>query len=179
MAKTKNKNITLSGRNIYQDKNGRNIYYDYLTKKFMYINKEDENKFFIYKNRFAIIILLVALTYDILFKQNQLYAFIGALILEISFEIYYRTRIFSKLKQAKNMEKRKRISPITSIIQNKNKPKIISLIVLYLLFAILLTINTQIENYSLGITLISYLLAIGALYFSILHLIAFIKLKKD
>ena len=35
----------ISGRNIYLDRNGQTVYYDWLTKKGYLIDKKDEGKF--------------------------------------------------------------------------------------------------------------------------------------
>ena len=43
MASKQKQKITLSGRNIFQDKRGRNVWYDFLTKKYLYFDESDEN----------------------------------------------------------------------------------------------------------------------------------------
>ena len=54
----------ISGRNIYLDRNGQTVYYDWLTKKGYLIDKKDEGKFYVYKNRldlaFAVLIVVNA-----------------------------------------------------------------------------------------------------------------------
>ena len=174
MASKQKQKITLSGRNIYQDKRGRNVWYDFLTKKFLYIDESDENKLFIYKNRLAIIVVAVILLYEYLFKTTTGAVIAGAFGL-IAFEIYYRLKVFSKMKEAKGITKRDNVSHLETILKTKDKPKIIMLLILYTLLAVLLVVNTFLEDYSTAIILICYLIAAAGAYFAIMHAIALIK----
>ena len=53
--------IRLSGRNIYTDKQGRTIYYDWVTKQGYLIEKKSEKAALFYKNRFAVILMAAIL----------------------------------------------------------------------------------------------------------------------
>lgn len=172
----KNSNITLSGRNIYVDKRGRIIYYDLLTKKGYYVGKEDENKLFFYKNRLVFILFAVILTIGTFFTTIQA-ALAGAITL-VLVEAYYRFSFFKKLKVATHFERKNRISPIQAIIKEKTPVRTLILAFLYLAFAILIVINAYIEEYSIGINLVSIGLSIVGIYFFILHMIALSKMKK-
>ncbi len=177
MASKQKQKITLSGRNIYQDKRGRNVWYDFLTKKFLYIDESDENKLFIYKNRFAIVIFAAILGYEYIYATTVGVAS-AAIIGLIVFEIYYRLKIFSKMKEAKNITKKDNISHLETILNTKDKPKILMLLILYTLLAVLLVVNTFLEDYSTAINLICYLIAAGSSYFALMHAIALVKYPK-
>ena len=177
MASKQKQKITLSGRNIYQDKRGRNVWYDMFTKKFLYIDESDENKLFIYKNRFAIVIFAAILGYEYLYSSTMAVA--GAAVLGlVGFEIYYRTKVFAKMKEAKGITKKDNISHLETILTTKTKQKILTLLVLYTLLAVLLVVNTFLEDYSMAINVICYLISAGSAYFALMHAIALVKYPK-
>lgn len=173
----KNNNGTLAGKNIYRDKKNRIIYYDFISKKSYYIFNEDENKIFFYKNRFTILLFAAILGVATILTKIQ--AGIILLSLLIIIEIYYRLFVFKKLKivKDKDIEKKEHISPIQAILETKPRSKIITLIVLYTIFSILIVVNAILENYSLAMNVLSGLLAVFGLYFAIIHLIALTKSK--
>lgn len=177
MANKQKQKITLSGRNIYQDKKGRNVWYDWWTKKFLYIDKEDEQKLFIYKNRLAIVVFAAVLSVEFIFP-TAMWAAVAAVCGLIAIEIYYRVKVFNKMHEAKNITKKDNVSHLETILKNKDKPKIIMLLTLYTLLAVLIIINTFLEDYSLAINIVCYLISIGSLYFAIMHAIALIKYPK-
>ncbi len=176
MAKQKQK-ITLSGRNIYQDKRGRNVWYDFWTKKFLYIDEFDEQKLFIYKNRLAIVAFAAVLSVEFIFKTAT-QATIAGICGLIAFEIYYRVKVFSKMKEAKNITKKDNVSFLETILKTKDKSKILALLLLYTLLSVLIVVNTFLEDYSMAINIVCYLISAGSLYFAIMHAIALIKYPK-
>jgi len=169
-------NITLSGHNIYRDKKNRTIYYDFISKNGYIVGREDEGKLFIYKNRFPIIIVAAALTIELLLTPIQ--AVIAGIICAILVEIFYRLFVFKRMQISKSFVRKERISPIQAIIEQKTKGKIIALIFLYLALAILILVNAYLEKYSIGLVLVSGLVSVFSLYFTIIHIIALFKMNK-
>lgn len=179
MANNEKKKELLTGRNIYKDKHGRTIYYDTFTKEGYYVNKEDEKKFFFYKNRFVIILFGFILTIGTFLTYLQ--AFIGGTVAFVLVECYYRMFFFPKLKTTNKFDKEQKVSPIQSIMkEKKDEPvKILLLFILYFAFSALVLANALMEKYSNGFMLASIILSIGGIYFSMIHLIAYLKIKKS
>ena len=71
----------------------------------------------------------------------------------------------------------KRVSPLQSILAHKSKERTLALAVLYALFAVLIVANAYLEQYSLGLMILSVGLGIVGLYFCILHVIALTRMK--
>ena len=66
MAQNKQKKVdkksnNISGRNIYLDRQGQTVYYDPISKCGYIIDKKVEGKFFVYKNRFVLILMIMIL----------------------------------------------------------------------------------------------------------------------
>ena len=64
MAQNKQKKVdknsnNISGRNIYLDRQGQTVYYDSISKCGYIIDKKVEGKFFVYKNRFVLILMIM------------------------------------------------------------------------------------------------------------------------
>lgn len=167
--------IRLSGRNIYTDRHKRTIYYDRLTKQGYYLHKEHENKMQFFKNRFTIILFAAILCAGVFLTWKQ--AALAGIITMTLVELYFRRSFLKKLEVATDIDFERRISALDYILQNKSKGKVISLCVLYLVFAVLVVLNAYIEQYSLGLMLVSAGLGVVGVYFSALHAIALSKMK--
>lgn len=167
--------IRLSGRNIYTDKKNRTIYYDGLTKQGYLIEKKDENKIVFFKNRIVIILFAAILCAGTFLTWPQ--AALAGVLLFALVEIYYRTSFFKKLQPVTDVDFEKRVSPLQSILAHKSKERTLALAVLYALFAVLIVANAYLEQYSLGLMILSVGLGIVGLYFCILHVIALTRMK--
>lgn len=88
---------------------------------------------------------------------------------------------FPKLKTTNKFDKEQKVSPIQSIMkEKKDEPvKILLLFILYFAFSALVLANALMEKYSNGFMLASIILSIGGIYFSMIHLIAYLKIKKS
>ena len=153
--------IRLSGRNIYTDKKGRVIFYDMLTKRGYLVGKQNENSALFYKNRFVSLIQAV----------------IAWAVMMALAEFSFRMSFLKKLEPVTDVDFERRVSALQYIVENKEKGRVIALIVLYLLLAVLVVANAYIEKYSLGLSIFSGCISLVGLYFAVLHIIALTKMK--
>ena len=70
-----------------------------------------------------------------------------------------------------------RVSALQYIIENKEKSRVIVLIILYFLFAVLVVLNAYTEGYSVKLWVFSGCLSVVGIYFGVLHVIALIKMN--
>ena len=180
MGKKKNskpaEKIRLSGRNIYTDKRKRTIYYDFVTKQGYLIEKKNENSALFYKNRF-VVILFAAILFGATFLTVLQAVIAGAVMLALA-EIAFRRSFLKKLEPVTDVDFEKRVSALEYIVTRKEKSRVIALAVLYLVFAVLVLLNAYQEEYGTGLLIFSACLAIVGVYFSVLHIIALVKINK-
>ncbi|MBS5165236.1 MAG: hypothetical protein KHY77_05675 [Butyricicoccus pullicaecorum] len=173
--KTPHETIRLSGRNVYTDKQKRTIYYDRLTGQGYLLHKEHENKMQFFKNRFPIILFAAILCAGTFLTWMQ--AVLAGVITAVIVELYFRLSYLKKLEVVTDIDFERRISAIDYIVQNKSRGSVGALCVLYFLFAILVVLNAYLEQYNLGLMILSGGLSLVGLYFGILHIIAFFRMK--
>lgn len=167
--------IRLSGRNIYTDKKGRVIFYDMLTKKGYLVGKKNENSALFFKNRFVVILFAAILLGGTLLSLTQ--AVIAWAVMMALAEFAFRMSFLKKLEPVTDVDFEKRVSALQYIIENKEKGRVIALIVLYLLLAVLVVANAYVEKYSTGLCIFSGCISLVGLYFAVLHIIALTKMK--
>ncbi|HIY52501.1 MAG TPA: hypothetical protein H9832_00975 [Candidatus Agathobaculum merdavium] len=168
-------NTQLSGRNIYTDKKKRVIYYDWLTKQGYLVEKKFEGPVLFYQNRVVIILFIAILCAGTFLTWQQ--ATLAGIALLAVVEIYYRRKLFRSLEVVTDVDFGRRLTPLQSIVERKNKEKVIALIVLWAAFAILFPLNAYMEQYSLPLMIFSVGLSIVGIYFCVLHIIALTRMK--
>ncbi len=168
--------IRLSGRNIYTDKKGRVIFYDMITKKGYLVDKRSENSAVFFKNRF-VVILFAAILFGATFL-TVLQAVIAWAVMMALAEFSFRMVFLKKLEPVTDVDFERRVSALQYIIENKEKGRIIALIILYFLFSVLVLLNAYTEDYSTKLWVFSGCLAVVGVYFGVLHIVALIKMKK-
>ena len=168
-------NTQLSGRNIYTDKKKRVIYYDWLTKQGYLVEKKFEGPVLFYQNRVVIILFIAILCAGTFLTWQQ--ATLAGIALLAAVEIYYRRKLFRSLEVVTDVDFGRRLTPLQSIVERKNKEKVIALIVLWAAFAILFPLNAYMEQYSLPLMIFSVGLSIVGIYFCVLHIIALTRMK--
>lgn len=173
--KTQKVQIRLSGQNIYTDKKNRTIYYDFISKQGYIVDKKHENQALFFKNRLAIIFFAAVLCAGTFLTWLQA-AIVFAVALVLA-EFKFRKSFLKQLEVAKDIDFERRLSPIKYIVENKEKNKVIMLAILYIVFAVLVVLNAYMENYTSGLMVLSIAFALFGLYCSIIHLIAFSKMK--
>lgn len=168
-------NTQLSGRNIYTDKKKRVIYYDSLTKQGYLIGKKDEGKIFFFQNRLVIILFAAILCAGTFLDWKQ--ATLAGVALFAIVEVYYRAVLFKKFEVATDVDFGRRLTPLQAIVAKKSREKVLALIALWAVFSILVLVNAYMEQYSLGLMVLSAGLAIMGLYFCVLHIVALTRMK--
>lgn len=167
--------IRLSGRNIYTDKKGRVIYYDMITKKGYLVDKKSENSAVFFKNRF-VVILFAAILFGATFL-SVIQAVIAWAVMMVLSEFAYHMSFLKKLEPVTDVDFERRVSALQYIMENKEKGRIIVLIILYFLFSVLVLLNAYTEEYSTKLWVFSGCLAVVGVYFGVLHIIALIKMN--
>ena len=167
--------IRLSGRNIYTDKKGRVIFYDMLTKKGYLVDKSSENAAVFFKNRF-VVILFAAILFGATFLSVLQAVIAWAVMMALS-EFAFRMSFLKKLEPVTDVDFERRVSALQYIVENKERGRIIVLIILYFLFSVLVLLNAYTENYSAKLWVFSGCLAVVGVYFGVLHIVALIKMK--
>ena len=169
--------IRLSGRNIYTDKKGRTIYYDFVTRQGYLIEKKSENSAQFYKNRLVVILFAAILFAGTFLTWIQ--AIIAWAVMMAVAEVMFRRSFLKKLEKVTDVDFEKRVSALQYTMENKEKGRIILLAVLYFALAVLVVLNAYMEKYSLELLILSGGIALVGIYFSILHVVALIKLNLD
>lgn len=168
---------SLSGSNIYLDMYGDKVYYNIFDKNGYIISKQMENKFRLLYYRYYIICIVIILLGNYFHTWlNTLLVGIGAIVLV---ELYFRLVFLKKLKVVKNFKREKKTSLMESIINSKEKERVIMKAIAYILLSILVIINAIQQNFNLMFLILSVLVAIYSFYIGIINSIAFIKMKKS
>lgn len=169
--------IRLSGRNIYTDKKGRTIYYDFVTRQGYLVDKKNENSAQFYKNRLVVILFAAILFAGTFLTWIQ--AIIAWAVMMAVAEVMFRRSFLKKLEKVTDVDFEKRVSALQYTMENKETGRIILLAVLYLALAVLVVLNAYMEKYSLELLVLSGGIALVGVYFSVLHFVALIKLHMD
>ncbi|GAA0752373.1 hypothetical protein [Clostridium sartagoforme] len=168
--------VNLSGNNIYLDRYGDAVYYNIFNKNGYIISKQMEQKFKIFYYRYSIIFIFMVLMGDY-FKslQNTFLVGAGATVLV---ELYFRTIFLSKLKVIKDFKRERKTSKLESIVNSKEKEKIVMKACAYALLSVLLILNAIQQNFNALFLTLSILGAVYSIYIGIINIIAFRRIKK-
>lgn len=169
--------IRLSGRNIYTDKKGRTIYYDFVTRQGYLVDKKNENSAQFYKNRLVVILFAAILFAGTFLTWIQ--AVVAWAVMMAVAEVMFRRSFLKKLEKVTDVDFEKRVSALQYTMENKETGRIILLAVLYLALAVLVVLNAYMEKYSLELLILSGGIALVGVYFSALHFVALIKQHMD
>lgn len=169
--------VNISGNNIYLDRYGDAIYYNIFNKNGYIISKQMEQKFKIFYYRYSIIFIFMILLGDY-FKslQNTFLVGAGAIVLV---EIYFRTIFLNKLKVIKDFKRERKTSKLESIVNSKEKEKIVMKACAYALLSVLLIINAIQQNFNALFLTLSILGAGYSIYVGIINIIAFRRIKRS
>ncbi|MGG7214672.1 hypothetical protein ACQPUY_13845 [Clostridium nigeriense] len=169
--------INLSGHNIYLDRYGDTVYYNIFDKNGYIVSNQIEQKFRVFYYRYSIIFIVLILLGDYFNSwQNTILVGGGAAVL---IELYFRLSFLKKLKVIKNFKRERKISRLESMINSKEKEKVIMKGCAYVLLSVLIIINAIQQNLNVIFLGISALVAIYSLYIAIINVIAFNKMKKN
>ena len=109
--------IRLSGRNIYTDKKGRTIYYDFVTRQGYLIEKKSENSAQFYKNRLVVILFAAILFAGTFLTWIQ--AIIAWAVMMAVAEVMFRRSFLKKLEKVTDVDFEKRVSALQYTVENK------------------------------------------------------------
>lgn len=130
MAKINVGNLTIRGRNLYEDAGGRLYIRDGKSNRFYVVSKEDTAKFTFYQNRIAVPIAILVLMG---FFVDWIVAIVAALIIYFVFDLLYKLFFLNRLTVIENIDLSK-IKYSDNNIRNKSiKTNIIRLIVAFVL----------------------------------------------
>lgn len=172
----KNNFSTLSGHNIYLDMYGDTIYYNIFNKNGYIVSKAMEQKFKLFYYRYSIIFIILILLGDYFNTfQNTLLFGVGLIALS---EFYFRVFFLNKLKVIKNFKRERKVSILENTIKSKEKEKTIMKAGAYILLSILIILNAIQQNLNSIFISISAIMSLFSLYYGIINIIAFVKMKK-
>lgn len=168
--------VNLSGNNIYLDLYGDAVYYNIFNKNGYIISKQMEQKFKIFYYRYSIIFIFMVLMGDY-FKSLQ-NTFLVGIVVTVLVEIYFRLIFLNKLKVIKNFKRERKTSKLESIVNSKEKEKIVMKACAYALLSVLLIINAIQQNFNVLFLTLSILGALYSIYIGIINVIAFRRIKR-
>lgn len=173
------KKLQAKGFFVYQDEQGRDIYYDWFRKRGYYLRAEHLKSFTFYKNRILLLLAGCFLAYNFLTSSLLTLSifFCGFLLL---WEFVFRNRFLSKLQVVPDFVPNKKQSVVDRVVREDDLVMIGVRILLYSVLAILLPWNAH-ESLSAQPLLIygSYILAFGALANAAFYGYAFWKKRKN
>lgn len=168
--------VNLSGNNIYLDLYGDAVYYNIFNKNGYIISKQMEQKFKIFYYRYSIIFIFMVLMGDY-FKSLQ-NTFLVGIVVTVLVEIYFRRIFLNKLKVIKNFKRERKTSKLESIVNSKEKEKIVMKACAYALLSVLLIINAIQQNFNVLFLTLSILGALYSIYIGVINVIAFRRIKR-
>lgn len=167
-------NTALAGRNIYTDKKDRTIFYHFFSKKGYIIPEEDTAKFYVYKNRFAVIIISMVIFSD--YFSNWFILLPCGIALWLVMELYFYYSFFNKLRVSSSQATLQKKSLLHTIIQSKQKGKTILKTILFFALSVLIVINSYLQDASITTYIITAIISLGSAYYGFMHLYGFFKM---
>lgn len=168
--------LSLAGNNIYLDRYGDRVYYNVFDKNGYVVSEQVEQKFKLFYNRYSIIFIVIILLGDYFNSfQNTILVGVGALVLV---ELYFRFIFLKKLKVIKDFKRERKTSKLESLINSKEKEKIIMKACAYILLSILIILNSIQQKFNSVLMTLSIVGSLYSLYIGVLNITAFIKMKK-
>lgn len=181
MASNNNPNA-VSGISIYQDKHGRNVYYDIFTKNGYLILDSTASKFNFYQKRiiFPIIVFALLLNYRMGDFYVDVYgALFSALAVFAGLEYFFRFHFLRSLTVIPNFQRTKKESYLVQLSNKNDKGKLIIKGLLYIIFAVLLFIYVLQSGYE-GVALIGMgLICIFIGVYGLIYLAALTKIQSN
>lgn len=164
----------LRGFSIYQDKKGRTIYYDWISKNGYIIPESKYNSYTNYSIRLVISVLVGYLS--ALFLDNNYLA--GALIglsTYIAYTFVFHKRFLSTLSIIPNFKRPYRENYIDRNIKEMTKKRALSIIFVSLFLLVAIIANLLVNGYDIFILVLSIGLSLVAVGFMVVHIIILVK----
>ena len=168
----------LNGLFIYHDQKKGTIFYDIFTKRAFIITTGDVQKYLVYSSTLPICILASfgLMSLFSISLADMAILFISLLILS---EALFRFFFFYKLPEVKNWKPEKREGIVSYLEHNYSSARLILLSVLLILLAAVIPAYTYVEKMEGIEYYLNYLIAIVALAFAVIVIIALIRKKRS
>lgn len=171
------KKIEISGMNIYTDKKGRTVYYDFITKNGYIIPPNKYNSYTNYSIRLLVSVLVGYLS-SLFLDNNYFYGFIVGVSTYIAYSFVFRKRFLSSLSVIPDFKRPYKESYIDRNVKNTSKKKNLSIVFVAMLLLPIIVLNLAVSGYDTFTLILSIALGTMALGFAIVHLII-LKKQRD
>ena len=169
-------NNLITNLSMYKDKKGRNIYYDFFTKRGYYVKDINDKRIFLFQNRYILAIIVFGLILS--FFKSAIISLIISLVIYITLEINFRLRILPNYTYINNFKSSNSYSNAHILNEKKTRPWAYKLrFALLVSIAILLIVNAlelKFDNFNLIATII---VAIAIVIIAIKHLLEYLLAK--
>ena len=172
---------SISGFSIYQDKHGRDVYYDFITRNGYLILESNASQFNLYQKRLIIplIVFALLLNYRIgSFYINIYLAALAALIVLVGLEFLFRFRFLRSLTVIPNFRPERKMSYFEQVNERNEKNVLLMKALLYLLFGVLLGVYAFMKEMSTVELAILLIVSLVICIYGITYLVALKKKKK-
>lgn len=166
------------GINVYEDSQGRFVYYNRFNKKGYQILKSDYTRFNVLSNRLITSLAVGYLTYAL--TNKILFGLIALVLIYIAMFIAFRKMFIKGSTYVDYFKPSKEDSFINRLAKNTPKKKICIIIALLLAIVVLSIINAKTSNYDISAIVLNYVLAAATFVIAILYsYVLFYKIKNN
>ena len=167
----------LKGFNIYQDKKGRTVYYDWISKNGYIIPESKYNSYTNYSIRLVISVLVGYLS-ALFLDNNYLAGTLIGLSTYIAYTIVFHKRFLSTLSIIPNFKRPYRENYIDRNIKEMTKKRALSIVFVSLFLLVAIIANLLVNGYDIFILVLSIGLSLVAVGFMVVHIIILVKKEK-
>lgn len=167
----------LKGFNIYQDKKGRTVYYDWISKNGYIIPESKYNSYTNYSIRLVISVLVGYLS-ALFLDNNYLAGTLIGLSTYIAYTFVFHKRFLSTLSIIPNFKRPYRENYIDRNIKEMTKKRALSIVFVSLFLLVAIIANLLVNGYDIFILVLSIGLSLVAVGFIVVHIIIFVKKEK-
>lgn len=153
---------------LYQDENGRTVYYDRFNKKGYQISKKDEKKYFLYSSRPVSAFLVGYIVFY--FSHSWILSIFAGIVTYLVILFFFRKLFLADLPEVPKFVPLKGDPLYVRSANMFSKAKIIVIIILAFLLAIGTAINAFMSDYSQIVLILNYVLALGAFIFGCFYI---------
>ena len=167
----------LKGFNIYQDKKGRTVYYDWISKNGYIIPESKYNSYTNYSIRLVISVLVGYLS-ALFLDNNYLAGTLIGLSTYIAYTFVFHKRFLSTLSIIPNFKRPYRENYIDRNIKEMTKKRALSIVFVSLFLLVAIIANLLVNGYDIFILVLSIGLSLVAVGFTVVHIIILVKKEK-
>ena len=169
--------VELKGFNIYQDKKGRTVYYDWISKNGYIIPESKYNSYTNYSIRLVISVLVGYLS-ALFLDNNYLAGTLIGLSTYIAYTFVFHKRFLSTLSIIPNFKRPYRENYIDRNIKEMTKKRALSIVFVSLFLLVAIIANLLVNGYDIFILVLSIGLSLVAVGFMVVHIIILVKKEK-